>query len=381
MAVTTAAPHFIQTGQDPVFVGTGGDILACTCGQVLIAGYDPDRFLAIALQCGACGTVTETPGLAPGQAPPAPLVVAEEGANDAEFLSVQVTSGATLVGRTEMDRITGLYRPRTPASNIYAFDDALLDDTAARFAAITGAKLPDVVPDFEAGLAQHPLAWSIGYLRTRLRDEAWACMEAPPSSVACLTVAGFRHFVATWSDHPLFPAMAATAADRGFAVHGLALFAAAHCLLMQNNRIGFPNPSGPPPGRLDYVRLATGPAQSIRVMLNVFDRFEVPSGRPWTPELLRIAVQEAIEAEQGRINPRHPGLLLLSPGLAMSDFDEALIRAIQAVVQSVGRRHRGLMAVAPIVLRLARGPDRRSVQFGYGLFPVENRHYRNTTIG
>ncbi len=60
----------------------------------------------------------------------------------------------------------------------------------------------------------------------------------------------------------------------------------------------------------------------------------------------------------------------------MAGFDEALIQAVQAVMQVIGKRHRGLMAAGPIVLRLLPGPDAHAVQFGYGLFPVENRHYR-----
>ena len=274
-----------------------------------------------------------------------------------------------------MDRVTGLYRPRTPASNVYAVTDALLDETAALFAQLTGAELPSVVADFADGVAQHALAWSVLHLRERLRAETWACLETPASSVASVTLTGFHHFVATWSHHPLFPAMVATAADRGFSAHGVALFAAAHCLLMQNNRVGFPTPSGTP-GRVDYVRLATGPSQSIPVLTNVFDRFEVPWGRPWNADSLRAAVQEAIESEQGRINPRNPGMLLLSPGSALAGFDEALTQAVQSVMQAIGRRHRGLLAAAPILLRLLPGPDRHAVQFGYGLFPIQNRHFR-----
>jgi hypothetical protein len=374
VAVTAAAPHFVQFGDAPVFIGRGAGTLACTCGQALIGGYDPERFVGIAIACSACGTVTETPALPAGAMPPTPVVIAE-GASDPAAFATALASGAALIGRAEMDRITGLYRPRTPESNVYSVSHQLLDETTALFLQLTGSALPAVTADFAEGLAQHALAWSVLHLRARLRSDAWACLENPASSVACVTVAGFRDFVATWSHHPLFPAMVATAADSGFSSHGLALFAAAHGLLQQNNRIGFPTPSGTP-GRVTYVRLATGPSQSIPVLAKVFDRFEVPWGRSWNPDSLRAAVQEAIESEQGRINPRNPGVLLLSPGSAMAGFDEALIQAVQAVMQAVGRRHRGLMAAVPILLRLLPGPDAHAVQFGFGLFPVENRHYR-----
>jgi hypothetical protein len=86
-------------------------------------------------------------------------------------------------------------------------------------------------------------------------------------------------------------------------------------------------------------------------------------------------VSEIAGAAQGRVNLRNPGLLLLSPGIALAGFDEALITAIQAAVAVVGRKNRGLMAVAPIVLRMQAMPDPRAIRFGYGLFPIQNRHY------
>ena len=37
------------------------------------------------------------------------------------------------------------------------------------------------------------------------------------------------------------------------------------------------------------------------------------------------------------------------------------------------------MAVGPIVLRLQTLPDPHAVRFGYGLFPINNRHYGGET--
>ena len=69
-------------------------------------------------------------------------------------------------------------------------------------------------------------------------------------------------------------------------------------------------------------------------------------------------------------------MLLLSPGTALAGFDEALIEAVQGAVSALGRKNRGLMAVAPIVLRVQALADPHAVRFGYGLFPVQNRYYR-----
>ena len=101
-----------------------------------------------------------------------------------------------------------------------------------------------------------------------------------------------------------------------------------------------------------------------------------PFGQAWDEASLRSAVADRIGAMQGRINLRHPGVLVLSPGTALAGFDEALIEAVKASVQALGRKNRGLMAVAPIVLRLQALPDRHAIRFGYGFFPIANRHYR-----
>jgi hypothetical protein len=90
---------------------------------------------------------------------------------------------------------------------------------------------------------------------------------------------------------------------------------------------------------------------------------------------LAVTVSDAVAAAQGRINWRNPGMLLLSPGAALAGFDEALIEAVAAAMQAQGRKNRGLLAVAPIVLRLQPMPDPHVVRFGYGLFPITNQQY------
>ena len=289
---------------------------------------------------------------------------------------------AFVVGRAEMDRITALYQPVTPPASVYRITPALLDAAEADHERHVGAHLPEVPADPAnafSGMPSHALSWAIRHLRARMRSGPWACLDSAPTAAACCHVAGFLHFIATWTHHPLFPAMAATAADRGFSLHGLAPFAAAHCLTMQGNRISFPQVTGFP-GRIDGFNLATGPVETVSVVTDVFDRFEYPFGQSWDETRLRAAVLERIGAMQARINMRHPGLLLLSPGTALSGFDEALIKAVQAALQAAGRKNRGLMAVAPLVLRVLPAAEPQAVQFGYGFFPIANRHYRGETL-
>jgi hypothetical protein len=343
---------------------------------VLIERFQAEQFLGVGIRCGRCGTVTTTAALPEG-AMLLPGLIAAEPSETPRTGAMTVPAQVVLAGRAEMERLGTMFRPRTPADTTYLVSPDLLDQVEAALERHGGGALPSVADDPAdpfAGLRDHALGWAVRHLRRRLRDEAWSCMAEQPTANAVTHVAGFLHFVATWSHHPLFSTMAATAGDRGFSLHGLALFAAAHSLAMAGNRVGFPAPAGYPP-RLEGFDLATGPIETVRVHLDVFDRFEFPFGRRWDVDSLQVAVAEAVGAAQGRINLRNPGLLLLSPGTALGGFDEALIAAVQASVQSLGRKNRGLMGVAPIVLRLQALPDPHAVRFGYGLFPVRNRHY------
>jgi hypothetical protein len=376
----TAEIHFVQGGDAPALVGAGGGTLACACGNTLIEGFQPVLFLGVGIQCARCGTVTTTEPLPQGKMPPPGLIAAGPSV-EPRMEAMKVPTGVAVVGRTEMDRLGSLFRPRTPADTNYLVSPDLLDQAATAFEHHAGGPLPAVAvvaSDGFGGLRDHALGWAVQHLRVRIQDESWACMESPATANAVTHVAGFLHFVATWSHHPLFPVMAATAADRGFSLHGLALFAAAHSLAMMRNRIGFQEPTGYP-ARIEHFDLAAGATEVVRVQIEVFDRFEFPFGRKWDQASLQDAVSDVVAAAQGRINLRNPGLLLLSPGTALAGYDEALVEAAKVAVQAQGRKNRGLMAVAPIVLRLQAVQDPQAVRFGYGLFPVTNRHYSGDT--
>ncbi len=372
----TAEVHFVQGGEAPALVGSGLGTLACDCGNVLIEGFQASQFLALGIQCARCGAVTTTEPLPEGKLPAPGLSVAEVSA-EPRVRAMKVPDGVAVVGRTEMDRLGTLLRPNTPPDTTYQVSHALLDEAVAAYERHVGGALPAVPADPDdgfVGIREHALAWAIRHLRGRVGEESWRCMETAPTSGAVTHLTGFLHFVATWARHPLFPAMAATANEQGFSLHSLALFAGAHTLAMLNNRTGFREPIEYP-ARIETFDMAVGQTEAVRVHQAVFDRFEYPYGRPWDAAALRATVAETVSAAQGRINLRHPGLLLLSPGLALLGFDEALIAAMKDAVPAVGRKNRGLMAVALIALRIQPMPDPHTVRFGYMLYPVGNRHY------
>ncbi len=374
MAVAAPDIHFVQACDGPAFAGPGDGALCCGCGRALVQGYQPALFLGVAIQCGSCGAVTVTPPLAEGAPLPVAVFVALPTAQ-VVTATATVLAGQSVVGQAEAGRIAERCRPVTPGSNVYAVTGGWLDAVEATYLLHSGRALPVVGGEGFAGLTVHALGWAVGHLRGVVARDAGLGLANDATAAACCTVAGFMHFVATWSRHPLFPAMAATAGARGFCLHGLAQFAAAHMLAVQGNAIDFRLAPGDP-SRIGGMALATGPEGRAAVRFVAFDRFEHPFGKAWTEASLRSAVEAEVAAAQGELNRRNAGLLVLSPGIALTGFDEALILAVQAAVRDLGRRNRGLMAVAPIVLRLLPGLEAGTVEFGYGFFPVPNRHYR-----
>ena len=377
-----AVAHYVQQCDGPIFTGTGQGVLDCTCGNRLVDLYEPGNFLDITLQCGRCGALTTTPPLADPSRPPSALVVAEPVAEPRTAVAAVIQGGA-LISKAEMDRLGALFRPRTPPDWAYQVNEALLERVEANYRRATGQSLPECAAapaDPFAGLQDHALAWAVGHLRACMSAAGgWRADAGIPTPIAVAAVTSFLHFVDTWSQHPLFPAMIAGAAARRFSPHGLAPFAAAHCAVMMGNRINFPAPEGDPPA-LSSFNIAIGPSEVISVQLELFDRFEVPFGQNWNAATLRAAVADRIAASAARINPRHHGMLLFSPGSALAGFDEAMIEALRDVLQTQGRRHRGLMAVAPMVLRLQQMPDPHTVRLCYGFFAIANRHFEGDTV-
>lgn len=339
--------HFVQGSESPVLDGAGPDTLCCACGNILISGYAPVRFLAIGIQCARCSQVTTTPPLPDGSARPASVIIAAPSATPRADAMV-VPADVAVIGQAEVERLRSLYQPVTPAGTTYHVTAELLDEVVTTHDRVVGE-----------ALSESALGSAAAVLRGRVGDEGWTCTD---DANAVTVVAGFLHFVATWSHHPLFPVMAATAAERGFSLHALAPFAAAHMIALSGQPVNFPRPAGYPE-RIEGFDIGASSVGPVVVHTEAFERSDVS------------AVSEVVAASQGRINLRHPGMLVLSPGNAVAGFDAALVEAVKGAVQALGRKHRGLLAVSTIMLRIQATPDPHTVRFGYGWFPVQNRHF------
>ncbi|MSP00128.1 MAG: hypothetical protein EXR07_03610 [Acetobacteraceae bacterium] len=367
MALT---PHFIQTTGAPALQGAGDGVFACPCGQsVLIAGYQPRNFLNIAIQCAICGEVTETPGVAPGTAPPPAVTIVERGTENPPG---PLSGDAVLCSREEIDRLATLYLPRKTDDLTYLISDALLDEIEAEQRHLTGAAL-DPSPHAEGlrGFKEHPLAWAVAHFRDRLRDPDWVTFADSPDMVAMAVIASYRDLIASWGHHPLFRAMLGTVAAQGYSFHAMAMFGAAKALSLAGNRVGFVATEAISP-RIVAMRLALGGPDDMSVAVRRFDRFEWPDGAPAEPQLVRAAVLDAMAASQGHINRLRPGMLILSGGAAEGMFDQLLIDTIGAALTSHGKRYRGLSAMGAIFPKVVPTMYPREARFGYAFYPAAN---------
>ena len=375
------APHFIQVGDDPAIIGEGTDDLRCQCGQsVLVKGYLPFNLLGIDIRCSRCGAITTTPGLLAETVPPAAVTPIDR--RDQPLPRPATVARLTaLASHEELARLTRLYAPQTPPSDRCAIDATLLDLVEADYDRLSGGRLDEHLGAVAAagsgplaGFRSHPLAWAVRHLRATHGAPGWTWFGTDEGSAATTIVGAFRHFVACWSHHPLFPAMAAAAADRGFSLHATAVFGAAKCLSDSGNRIAFTAPD-PADGRVTDFSLAIGPTERWAVRVEVFDAFEWPFGKPWDQGTLRSAVTASVTAAQSRINLRHPGLLVLSAGAARSAFDQPLVEAINDAVQSHGSRNRGLAAVCAIMPKLVETEKPNEARFSFAFYPIANRRF------
>jgi hypothetical protein len=376
------APHFAQAPGRPIFLGQGTGVLNCRCGQSeLVRGYDPRNFLAVDFQCANCGAITTTPGLSALSSPPAAVIPLERSA-EIPPEGASIPPGQVLAGREELDRLMRIYQPGGPASDVVAVTPDWLDALEADYDRLTNGLLATHLSEVEAAesaktlssFARYPLAWAIHTLRAGIADPNWSCAATDEASVASTVAAAFRYFIECWSHHPLFPDMAATAADTGFSLHGLDLFATAKLLSDSSNRIAF-MPAHDGSGRVKDFAIAMGPEDRLTCIVDPFNHYEWQPNPRLDSDRLRAEVQERLLAAKYRINPKRPGMIVLSPGATSGALEQPLVDAIHATFQAQGRRHRHVSAMSVIMGKIAATPEPHVVRFGYSFLPIPNpRH-------
>jgi hypothetical protein len=296
-----------------------------------------------------------------GQDPQADLAsIMADGDTSTPGAVIAVPDYVLAAARQEMDRIAALYRPAAPVSAVYRLSPALLDQAEALLDPSDRGTTAGIGP----GATPPSLAGAIRQLRDQMADPAWRVDQSAASIGAVTLVTAALHFAAAWRHHPAFPAMLATAAGSGFSLHGLAAFAAAHCTAMRGIPVSFDSQQDPR-GRIDSFTFPTGQASAAAAHIAILDGRERPTA-------LGGSVRTRIEAARARINERHPGILVLSPGSVPLDTERFLETALQQAVQTAGRKNKGLLAVASIVPRVGPGSQQREVSFSYGFMMVPN---------
>ncbi len=364
-------PHFIQVGAVPVFAGAGSSDLVCRCGlSVLIKGYLPANFLAIRIKCFRCGEICETPGLPEGEMLPhwAALIAPQELPG---VTTTPVARGAVLACATATARGYDLTRPRSVPDLPLEMSRALVEAAASQYDALAGGRLEEQIAASRGASGvdpgNYPFAWSVQWLRDRIDNPDWSWIYHNDDAVAAIHVVAMHNLVQCWGHHPRFGSLAANVGEAGRFLRTLSAFATAKLLYDAGNRVGFSQDL-----RLHFATVADEP-MSLALL--------EPAALQWreherrSPEVLRVAVIDALTGAQGTVNRLRPGIVVLSVSVWQPDFDQMLVDAIHAAFQSVGRRHRGVAAVAAIMPKgLQTGsPDR--IGFGYAFYPILNPRF------
>lgn len=371
------APHFIQVGSDPVFVGDGPLDFRCVCGaSVLVRGYRPGTLLKVAMQCVRCGAVTTTEGVPAGEVLPFGVRVVER---DRIEIATPITlnGNATIGDREELARVEALCRPRSVTSVMLEVTPDALARLAAEYDGLTGGQLTAhraAVPadgDPAAALRRLPLAWAFGQIEPNASVPLWWCLEQEPDAVAAILLAGLQHFTAAWSGHPLFDALTASASLDGFSTHALAPFAAAQCLVESGNRVAFTRPVPERP-RIEGFHIESGPGERLAVLTRRLDCYDWPTAARADPAVVRARAIDTLIGARQHVNARRPGIVVLSVGPVRGTDDLPILAGVRDALETRWRRHRGLLGAAVILPKVYPTDRSDRVAFGWTWLPVAN---------
>jgi hypothetical protein len=216
----------------------------------------------------------------------------------------------------------------------------------------------------------YPFAWSVLRLRERIDRPGWTWFQQDDDTMATMYVSAMHHLMLCWGRHPLLARLGAPLAGRDRYIRTMAGPAMAKLLFDGGNRVGFAL-SG---GDVD-LHFTTPIDEPLSLALVAPDALQWRQKDRRSPDVLRGAVIDAVVSAQGRVNRSKPGIVVLAVSILQPDFDQMVVDAIHAAFQTVGRRHRGVAAVAvlmPKVLPVGQ-PDR--LGFGYAFYPIRNPRF------
>ena len=369
--------HFVQIGDRPAFVGTGSADLVCPCGQsVLIQGFLPRNFLAIRIRCFRCGAVSTTPGLPAGEVLPHDAVAVER--RDVPAVTpASVSRGTVLACQQAMASDYVLTQPRDPPADPMELSSAVLDSCAAAYDRLTDGGLAEHIAAARRTVtldaSEYLFAWALLRLRERVGRAGWSWLYEDEDAMAAMHVAAFQHFLHCWGQHPRLALIASALAAPGRFLRTMTAFATAKLLFDSGNRIGFSLPSAAQPDAVPHF--GAGEDEGLALAMRSPGQLQWRERERCNPGLVRSSVMEALASAQGQVNRNRPGILVLSASILQPGFDQSLVDAIRQVFRAVGRKHRGVAAIAGIVPHVVPVERPEQAGFGYGFYPMRNPHF------
>jgi hypothetical protein len=368
------APHVIQIGATPAFIGHGDRDLVCRCGaSVLIQGYRPASFIDIRIRCARCGVVTATPGLSEGEVLPrsaTPVPPAQLPAISAS----NVPAGAALVCQEAMERRYRPTQPRVLPDEPVLLTRTMIEAAAAEYDRLSGRRLAEHLAASPAALGaeqgDYPFAWALSRLRLRIGTPGWSWLHQDDDAMAAMYVTAMHHLVQCWGRHPLLTNLTAPLARPDRFLRTVAGFALAKLLFDSGNRVGFTLTGN----ELD-LRLANPDGDPMSVALLAPERLQWRERERRSLDSFRHAIIDAMGTAQPQVNRGTPGIVALAVSILQPDFDQMVVDAIHAAFRSVGRRHRGIASIAIVMPKvLPAGPPDR-LGFGYAFYPIVNPNF------
>ncbi len=340
---------------------------------MLIQGYLPANFLAIRIQCFRCGMITSTPGLPEGDILPRSAMPVPTNRRPM-VTTAAIARGAIIACQDAITRDYALTRPHSFPDEPLVLSRTMLEFVAADYDRLTSGRLAEQAagsPPAE-GVEQgaFPFAWSVLRLRERIVQPGWSWLYQDDDAMAAMHVTAMHHLMQCWGQHPLRARLAAPLAEPDRFIRTVTTLAMAKLLFDAGNRVGFSLS-----GKDVELHFTTAADEPLSFALLAPDALQWRQRDRRSPDTLRAAVIEAMASAQGQVNRSRPGIVVLAASLLLPDFDQMVVDAIHAAFQSVGRRHRGVAAVAVVMPKVlpAGQPDR--IGFGYAFYPIRNPRF------
>ena len=280
-----------------------------------------------------------------------------------------------LACRDAIARDYALTRPRHLPDEPLLLSRAMLETAAADYDRLTGGRLAEhaaASPSAEGPEhGAYPFAWSVLRLRERIDRPGWSWLHQDDDAMAAMYVAALHHLMQCWGQHPLLARLAAPLAERDRFIRTVAGLRDGEAAVRWRQPRRVLAVAG---GDVD-LHFTTAADEPLSLALLAPDALQWRQRDRRSPDVLRGAVIDAVASAQGRVNRSKPGIVVLAVSILQPDFDQMVVDAIHAAFQTVGRRHRGVAAVAVVMPKvLPVGPPDR-VGFGYAFYPIRNPRF------